>query len=159
VFRSDRSYFVSAEALRGFAETQGHRAAGLVKGALNRNSWNDTYRATAVSVLQKLSARDALRLARQHARYGHSPSVRGSAVGALARIAPAYPEAFADLIALTQDPQIRLRHAAISALGNLRDPRALPALEKVKKDKRLPYRTQALAEDAILKIQPDKAES
>ena len=49
-----------------------------------------------------------------------------------------------------------MKHAAITALGNLKDPRAIKTLEKIKKDGRLPYRTQALAEDALLKITPPK---
>ena len=91
--------------------------------------------------------------------YGKHPSLRGAALQALARCARSNPELFKDLAALTSDPMIRLRHAAISALGSIKDPRVLPVLEKIKKDKKLPYRTQALAEDAILKIQPEKGDS
>mgnify|MGYP001612136991 CR=1 FL=1 len=72
----------------------------------------------------------------------------------MGRLAKSFPQFFSDLIKLTEDSQVRVKHAAISTLGNLKDPRAVKALEKVSKDKALPYRTQSLAEDALQKITP-----
>ena len=156
IARSDKSYFVSADAVRAAARTRAPQAAQIISQALNRKSWNDTIRASAVSVLASSPDRRSLDAVRSNSRYGLNLSARISSVQVMGRLAGHFPEFFADLIRFTTDAQVRLKHAAISALGNLRDPRAVPALEKVSKDKALAYRTQALAEDALLKINPPK---
>ena len=154
--RSDRSYFVAAEAVRAASKTRSPLAARVIVQALERKSWNDTIRAAAVSTLSAAPDKRAFEALRRHSRYGANLSSRISGVQAMGRLAKNFPEFFDDLIRFTQDSQVRLKHAAISALGGLKDPRAIKALEKIKKDKALPYRTQALAEDALLKITPPK---
>ena len=74
----------------------------------------------------------------------------------MGRLAKNFPEFFEDLLRLVLDPQTRLKHAVITLLGNLKDPRSIKTLEKIQKDKSLPYRTHALAQDALLKITPQK---
>ena len=154
--RSDRSYFVAAEAVRAASKTRSPLAARVIVQALERKSWNDTIRAAAVSTLSAAPDKRAFEALRRHSRYGANLSSRISGVQAMGRLAKNFPEFFDDLIRFTQDSQVRLKHAAISALGGLKDPRAIKALEKIKKAKALPYRTQALAEDALLKITPPK---
>jgi aminopeptidase N len=155
VAERDASYFVSAEAVRSLAETLSPRAEASVRKALRRPSWNETIAATAVSSLSKSPTQSSVGILRQRAKYGESPSVRGAAVQALSRCARNFPELFADLLALAQEKPGRVKNAAISVLGSLKDPRAVPVLEKISKDKRLAYRTQALAQDALLKITPE----
>ena len=155
VFAGDRSYFVSAEAVRSLAESQTPRAEAAVRRALRKPSWNDTIAATAVSAMSKAPDASSLRVFRESVRYGKPLAVRGAAVQALSRAARSFPELFADLIAVAEERPGRIKNAAISALGNLKDPRAIPVLEKISKDKRLPYRVQSLAADALLKITPE----
>ena len=154
--RKDRSYFVAAEAVRSAAKTRSAKSPSILKYALERDSWNDTIRAAAVSSLHHVPAPETVRILKKYAAYGRSLSARSAAVSGMTRLAKSYPGLFRDLIALAgSDPQGRVRHAAISALGKLGDPRAIPALEKVSKDKRVPLRTRSLAEDSLLKIRPE----
>ncbi len=152
----DASYFVASEAIRAIAKSKSVRAAQIVTRALAKESWNDTIRASAVSTLSGTPDKRAILALRRFSKYGQNLTARASAVAAMGRLAKNFPEFFQDLISLTQDKQVRLKHTAIAALGNAKDPRAKETLEKIFKDKNLPYRTQAAAEDALLKISPSK---
>ncbi len=152
----DPSYFVTSEAIRALSKTKSLRASQTIARALARESWNDTIRAGAISTLSSMPERSAIDAVRRFSRYGENLTARISSVQVMGRLAKNFPEFFQDLIKLTTDEQVRTKHAAITTLGNLKDPRAKAALEKVAKDKTLPYRTQALAQDALLKITPSK---
>lgn len=153
-FEKERSYFVAAESLKSLVKIDAPGAMTLVKRALKKESWNDVIRSAAVSALPQMPTAESLQLIKKFSRYGFQLASRASAVQAMSRRARSFPELFSGLLFLTSDPQIRIKHAAISALGDLKDPRAISVLEKISKDKNLPYRTRALAEDALLKINP-----
>ncbi len=156
LFNRDKSYFVAAESLQSLAAISPSDARDSVRKALKMESWNDTFRAAAVSTLSKHFSGETVRLAREYVRYGYQPSTRGAAVQVLSKGARAYPELFKDLYELTNDKQTRIKYAAITALGNTRDPRVAHLLDKISKDKKQPHRTRSLAEDALLKVKPSK---
>jgi aminopeptidase N len=93
---------------------------------------------TRTKALEGLSAlRDerGINIAKEFTRYGQKPQARGTAVMTLARLAEEYPEKKPDiidhLIELTEQPGFRVHLALCSALGRLKDPKAIAALERL----------------------------
>ncbi len=157
VFKRDPSYFVRAEALKFLANQRSNDALLWIKKGLNTPSWNDVIASVAVSSLSMRGSRETLALLKRAVQYGQPLAHRISAVNALSKCADNFPKIIEDLIQLAKsDPQVRVKHAAIAALGRLKNPRAIPVLETISKDLHFPFRTHSVAEDALLKIDPDK---
>ncbi|MBI2118794.1 MAG: HEAT repeat domain-containing protein [Elusimicrobia bacterium] len=154
-FEKDKSYFVISEAVRAIAKIRSLKVQKTVQKALSKESWNDVIRSSAIYSLSEKPTNESLEQIKKYSQYGYSLSSRISAVQALNKCAKEFPEIFSELISLTSDPNIRVKYAAISALGNLKNPRAIPVLEKIYKDKNLPYRTISIAQEALLKIDPN----
>lgn len=159
LFEKDPSYFVASECLRSLAKSRSALSHEPIKRGLAKPSWNDVICSAAISTLAQNPTKPAVQMIRGFSRYGKPLSVRAGAIQSISKCAKNFPELFDDLIRLTADPQIRIKQSAIHALGDLKDPRAVPVLEKISKDKNFPYRTQSAAQDALLKINPDKSEN
>lgn len=155
IFEKDKSYFVASEAVRAIAKIRSLKVQKTVQKALQKESWNDLIRSSTLYSLSEKPTNESLEQIKKFSKYGHSLSARISAVQALTKCAKEFPELFEELLALTSDLNARVKYTAISALGNLKNPRAIPVLEKIYKDKNLPYRTTSLAQEALLKIDPN----
>jgi len=154
LFNKEKSYFVRGEIVRCVNKSRSPQRAALLQKAFNTPSWNDLIQASAISSLADAPESKSFKLIQEQSRYGKSLSARQASLGALTRLAKSFSPLYEELLALTKDPHARIKLSAITALGNLKDPRAIPVLEKISKDKNLPYRFTAAAEDALLKIKP-----
>jgi aminopeptidase N len=156
VFLRDSSYFVAGECLKSLMHSDAPDIVAFVEKALKRESWADVVRSHAIKALSRFPHPRSIRILRHYTKYGFHIATRGASLHALVLNAKNFPELFQDLLQLAEDREIRIRHAAISALGRLKNPLAVPVLEKISKDKNLPYRTTSIAQDALLKINPEK---
>ena len=156
LFNKEKSYFVRSEIVRSVNRSRSPQRIQLLQKALQTKSWNDTIAATALASFSDAAEPQSFKLIQTASRYGQPLSVRAAAIGALTQLGKSFSPLYEELLKLTQDPHARIRLSAIHALGKIKDPRAIPVLEKISKDKNLPYRFTAAAEDALLNIQPDK---
>jgi aminopeptidase N len=131
----DKSYFVSAFAMRALAHSSGADAYDVLIGVLGRTSYQEVLRATVFDSLAIARDRRGVPLAIDHTAYGVPPSVRVAAVAALASLGKEYAEErdsiYKRLVELVEDKAYRVRLAAVKALGVLGDERAAPHLRAV----------------------------
>jgi aminopeptidase N len=131
----DKSYFVTAFAMRALAHAAGAEAYDLLIGMLGRASYQDVLRATVFDSLAIARDRRGVALAIDHTAYGVPPSVRVAAIAALASLGKEHAQEreriFSRLLELLLDKAFRVRLAAIKALGVLGDERATEHLRAV----------------------------
>lgn len=154
--REDPSYFVAAEALRALGRARERTAEPVLRRALREaESWNDTMRVGAVEGLAELGADGTLAALRARTRYGFPHPSRMAAIRMLARLGRGDREALRTLLARTRDPNLRVQLAAIGALGQLGDERAIPRLEALAEAKDVDGRIRRLAAEALRAIRGD----
>jgi aminopeptidase N len=132
----DASYYVEAAAAAAIGKTRSPRAFDALQVALDRDSQNNVIRASAFAGFAELKDERALPIASEWAKYGRPPLVRGAAASALAQISNVASEdkkaqAADQLIQLLDDSWFRSQISAISALQEMKEPRAIPHLERV----------------------------
>jgi aminopeptidase N len=154
--REDASFFVAAEALRSLGRTRDASAGPVLALALReRDSWNDAVRVGAVEGLGELGAPGVLPELRARTRYGFPHPSRMAAIRTLGRIGRGDAATLRILLALTADPYLRVRIAAIVALGQLGDDRALPRLGRLVEALDVEGRIRRTAAEAIRAIRGD----
>src|SRR5271167_919958 len=151
----DESYFVEAEAVLALGKTRDDRAFAHLSEALKRDSYLEVIRTHAIAGMAELRDERAIDVARGFSAYGRPPRARVAAVGTLARFAALRDDRrieILDYIApLVDDHEFMMRMRLPSALAEVGDPRALPALHRLA-DRDLDGRIQRHANDAIASI-------
>ena len=147
------SYLVPAEACRTLGKTKDPSAEALIMSMLTRDSWLDAIRAVAVDGMAHLKGAEAIEFLKKYSEYGNEERPRFAAIRNLAIYGKGRKDVLDILIALTEDKFTLVQISAADALGELRDERAVPVLEKLIKDDR-DGRLKRAAEDAIKKIYP-----
>ena len=151
----DASYFVEAEAVLSLGKTRDERAFAHLTDALKRDSYLDVIRTHAIAGMAELRDERAIDVAREYSAYGKPPRARVAAVGALARFAALKENRRVEILdfmtPLVDDREFMLRMRIPSALAEVGDPRALPALHRLA-DRDLDGRIQRHANDAIASI-------
>jgi aminopeptidase N len=131
----DSSYFVRGEAAKSLGRLRTPKALDAIQTALQRDAWADVTRAKALEGLAALRDEKGLPLAKEWTKYGHKPQARATAVMTLATLAEEFPEKKPDivdhLIELTEKPGFRVHLTLCVALGRLKDPKAIEALERL----------------------------
>jgi aminopeptidase N len=131
--RHDESYYVSAFAMRALAHAAREDAYETLLGQLGRDSYQDVLRATVFDALAIAKDRRGVSLAIEHTKYGEPPSVRVAAALALGQLGKEHAgereTAYTKLSELLSDRAFRVRLAAVRALGQLEDPRAIGPLK------------------------------
>ncbi|HEV8335629.1 MAG TPA: M1 family aminopeptidase [Candidatus Polarisedimenticolia bacterium] len=129
-FRRETNPFVRSAAAKAYSTGRAPDAFALLKEAAAIPSYKDVIAVGAYEGMQELGDPRALPLLEQGARYGRPRRQREAAIRALGKLARG--EAQRDvgdfLMPLLQDPWIFARDAAIQALGDAREERAVPAL-------------------------------
>ena len=155
VFRSDSSYFARAEAVKSIARLGALNAYDLCTEALEAASHQEVIRGAALSGLATLKDPRGVDQALKWSDYGQPSRARIEAISALAGLAAHAPrrrkEIRERLVALLEDPQFRVRLAAIDALGKLGDPKTLKALE-ASLEREVHFRHRDRARKAISKV-------
>lgn len=149
--RSGKSLLVRAEAVRALGQLDGKRHRKVIRANLNARTYRDGVAAAAVSALA--ASRDP-KLVRELARLSQPPyrfGARLAAVRALSSYAGASREAVPALIKLLPERDERVSLVVIAALGATGDERAIPALEKAKRETGNP-RVRVYADEALARL-------
>ncbi|MBI4013416.1 MAG: HEAT repeat domain-containing protein [Candidatus Rokubacteria bacterium] len=154
--REDPSSFVAAEALRALGRARDRSVTPVITRALREvDSWNDTVRVGAVEGLGDLGEPGVLATLRARTRYGFPHPSRVAAIRTLGRLGRGDAATLRTLLARTGDPYLRVRLAAIVALGHLGDDRALPRLRRLGAAEDVDGRIRRTAAEALRAIRGD----
>jgi aminopeptidase N len=130
----DASYYAEAEATAAIGKTRSGRAFDALQTQLEKDSHNNVIRARTFEGLGELRDERALPLAIEWSRYGRPMQARMAATACLGKLG-AYIERKDPvrdrLVELLDDPDLRVRLAAVGALQELADDRAVPALQRL----------------------------
>jgi aminopeptidase N len=130
----DASYFVEAEAAFALGKTRSSRAFDGLVGALDKESHNQIIRVRTFDGFAELRDERAVPIAIEWTAYGRPPQARNAAAACLGKLGrhleqkDAVRDRLADLL---DDPDLRMRLAAVVALRELGDDRAVGALERL----------------------------
>jgi aminopeptidase N len=130
--KGDKSYYVEAEVVASMGKTRSKRAFAALQKALAKESHNNVIRLRAFEGFGELRDQRAVPIAVEWTRYGKPMQARMGAIGCLGRLGN-----YADkkdsirdrLVALLDDTDLRVRMAAVGALVELGDDKAVGALE------------------------------
>jgi aminopeptidase N len=133
--KGDASYFVEAAATAAIGKTRSPRAYAALERSLSKDSFNDVVRAAVFTGLGDSKDTRGVELAREWSRYGKPQSVRGAAIGALAKLGEVVPEHQKNdivdhLIPFLDDPWFRAQASTIGAMQSLKATAALPHLDR-----------------------------
>jgi aminopeptidase N len=161
IARGDESYFVEAEACLSLGRTRSSQAPGVLRQALDRDSFLDIIRQHAYRGLAEARDESALPLLLDAIGYGKSSHGRRAAASALARMVRGRRDRFETearerIEELLWDPDFRMQGAAIEALAVIGDPGAIAELERlVRRD--LDGRLRRRAREVIRDLEEGRA--
>jgi aminopeptidase N len=130
----DVSDYVLGEAAASMGKTRSARAFAALERALTIDSHNEIVRVRAFEGFGALRDERAQPIAIDWTHYGRPQQARDAAtawLGRLGRYAERKETALDRLVELLDDPSLRTRLAAIGALQELNEDRAIPALERL----------------------------
>ncbi|HZS09606.1 MAG TPA: M1 family aminopeptidase [Blastocatellia bacterium] len=136
ILEGDEAYFVSVAAVRALANIGSDKARDVIHSQLARSSWQEVIRASIFHGFAIAKDKRVVDLAIEHSRYGEHPAVRVAAIGCLGAAGKELHKDQADekvvdhLIELLKDKAIRARVAAVKALGQVGNKRALKPLRE-----------------------------
>jgi len=131
----DSSYAVIKAAAVALGSSNAPDSYEPLAKLLNRTSWRDNIRASALSGLRELKDRRSLAVGLKYAERGNNTQVRAEALRLLGRVGGDSPEAFT-IVATTAsnafaEGNATLATAAGEALVSLGDPRGIEVLERI----------------------------
>lgn len=130
---AEPAYGTLAAAVRSLAKIHATGARQAALAALDVDSYYEKVRSAALEALGELGGDESLAVLRTWVGYGKPRLARVAAIGALAQAARASEDDGDDvelLVARLDDPEFRVRRAAIAALGTLRAAEAVEALTR-----------------------------
>ncbi|HEY8491711.1 MAG TPA: M1 family aminopeptidase [Dehalococcoidia bacterium] len=130
----DESYYVAGEAAKALGRIRAARAREALTAALDRDSYADVIRTLALEGLGELKDPETLPLLREWTRYGRPQRAREAAARALGKLGDVVKdrdELREHVESLLDDPWLMVRLSAIGALAELKDPKSIPALQRV----------------------------
>ena len=130
ILEHDESYFVEEEAARAIPRTKQPEAFDVVSRVLGRQSFNDGITIQAFSGLGELKDERAIPLSKEWAKYGKPPRAREAALACLGKLGEGNSDVVEFLIEYLDDPWIRARISAISALREIKDDKAIPPMSE-----------------------------
>ena len=154
--KGDASYYVEAAAAQALGQTRTAKAFDVLsKVAMAKESQNDAIRAQALTGLTELKDERALPIAIEWTKRGKSNPIRGAAAFALGKLGQindeAKEKAYDRLVELLPDEWLRVRLNAIAALAELKLPKSVAELERVRA-RDLDGRVIRAAREAIARI-------
>jgi len=148
--RRDPSILVEAEANRALGALRSVRHSGLLRANLGKKSYRDVIASAALSGLSALRGRGTIELLRKQSRPPFSYGRRAAALRSLSDYAAVDDGVVPLLCESADDQDERINLLVISLLGGLEDERALPVLDRAKKDAN--SRVRVYAEEAAARI-------
>ncbi len=131
VIASEPKTYVVAAAVKALGKTRAEGAFEELRAALGRASHAEAIRRAALDGLAGLGDERGLALALEWSRYGKPARARESAIVAVGKLGRGKPDVLEALLPLLNDPYLWARRATITALGELGDTSALPALKAI----------------------------
>ncbi len=128
-FENEKNIFVRGAAVAALGKTNHPKAKNILEKALKIESWHDLISAQSYAGLKHLHDDSTTELFMEGAKYGAPKYSRLAAISGLSEQALDKAEVREFLVEALNDPFIRARHAAASALVGRRDGRAVGALE------------------------------
>lgn len=150
-YRSEKSYFAETEGLRALGTLNHPKHEDILKAALKKDSWNDVIRIAALEGLTASKSRKWVPTLLSYTRPGHHQRLRMAAIRCLMTYETGTPGVQPRLIELMKDPFLLVQIAAVRALHQVGDERAVPALKTMTTGD-LDGRLKRLAEEAVEKI-------
>ncbi|HRY30467.1 MAG TPA: M1 family aminopeptidase [Elusimicrobiota bacterium] len=151
-YKKEKSYFAEAQALKSLARCGHPSVKEIIREQMKEESWNEVLRCGALEAMTQLSAPEVEAFLRKYTVYGHPNVLRQTAVRCLAQLPAPGAGLQKALLALTRDPYLLVRLAAVRALRVVGDERAVPALKKLTRGD-LDGRLMRAAEEAVQQLQ------
>jgi aminopeptidase N len=152
VFRTDSSYYAQSEAIESLAEMGASKAYDLCVEALDMASHSEVIRRAALAGFASLNDSRGIDHALYWAAYGRPGHSRSGAIKALSKLGGTSPDRKSEirdfLVALLDDPSLKIRGGAIYALGELGDRKAIANL-KASYEKESHFKLRERARNAI----------
>jgi aminopeptidase N len=130
----DPSYFVEAEGAMSLAKTRSPRAFAALEEAMTRPSYLDVIRSMCLAGMAELRDERGVEIAIAACKYGEPVTGRRAAISLLGALGAEFPphqrRARETLSELLEDPDFRVRIAAVEALAGLGDSLAVGALKR-----------------------------
>jgi aminopeptidase N len=150
-YQREKSYFAETQALRSLAQSGDPSLPKILAQALKRPSWNEVLRAGALEAVAALRGDDAFSVLSRYTAWGHPQPLRMAAVRGLGQLGAGREDVRRHLLALLEDPFLLVQLAAVRALMQVGDERAVPALKKLTEGDR-DGRLKRTAEEAVLQL-------
>jgi aminopeptidase N len=149
--RREESYFAEIQSVKSLAQTGDLSLLSFVTDGLKAESWNDVLRSGALEAVAALRPPEAVAILKRHAAYGNAHTTRMTAIRGLAHLGEGREDVRKFLIGLLSDPFLLVQIAAVRAISQVGDERAVPALKKLTEGDR-DGRLKRLAEEAVNKL-------
>ncbi|MBV9080269.1 MAG: HEAT repeat domain-containing protein [Elusimicrobia bacterium] len=150
-YSTEKSYFAEAEGLRALGALHHPQYPEMLSAALRRDSWNDVIRSAALEGFAASRSREWIPLMFEYTSEGRPQRARMAAIRSLMQYDPVPTAVQERLIELADDPFLLVRIAAVRALHQIGDERALPALRRLAVAE-VDGRLKRLAEEAVEKL-------
>ncbi len=140
IFYNRTNYFVRAAAINAISEVDPHMALHVIYTALDRRSYHQILRTTALRDLTSIRPNMAHEIAVNYSLYGEPEYLRTAGIAVLADMDMDHKETVALLSKYLTDPYIWVRAGAIKGLGKIGGRSVIPLLKermKVESDGRL----------------------
>ncbi len=162
LLEGDESYYVAATAARSLGKTRSSQAFEALKRALERDSHNEVIRAGALEGMAELREERAVPVALEWTSRGRHQSVRAGAIAALEKLGSELDspknQIRERLVELLDDPWLRVKTSAVSALSRMEDHRAITPLQRLV-DRELDGRVVRMTREAINSIREKRTQS
>ncbi len=130
IFYDRTNYFVRAAAITATTQVDSEKALHVIYTALDRDSYHEILRTTALRALTKSRPEMAHEIAVNYAKYGEPENLRTAGISVLTSLDMDHENTVALLSKYASDPYIWVRATAIAGLGKIGDKSVIPLLQK-----------------------------
>ncbi len=153
ILQHDESYYVEGVAATSLGKTRSEKAFEHLKAALSKDSWYEITRDGVFQGFSELKDNRAIPIAIEWSKYGKPVLARVAATCTLGKLGENKKEEVVDhLISLLTEWEFRIVQAAIQALVDLRETKAIPELEKLS-ERTTSNAVRRRAKEATIKLQ------
>ncbi len=149
--QTEKSYFTENASLLARGKSGDMSLIAEFPARMKRESWNDILRCGALEAMTALQPPGLVSILKKHTAYGHSHSLRLTAVRCLAKIGAGRADVQTHLLALMNDPYLLVQLNVVKALTDIGNEQAVPVLKKFTKGD-YDGRLIRMAEEAVLKL-------
>ena len=157
IYREDKAYSVRGAALQSLAQDKAPGVAELLQKVLATSSPDDVLQRAALRAMGTVADDSVAPALLEWSAQGKPTSLRGIAIGSLARTDLNNHDITARLISYLNEPSFDIRYASIYALGRRGDPAAIEPLEALLKSGQLSISVPHTLEGLIAQLKAKNA--